>query len=204
MSNEVEEVGVPQLKVQKLSQLDVHNQIWQVATAAAIPGGTSGDKAVSVASLPAVTFPAMTGKLAPAEAGAPPDESGVLNPSSDVPPVTLGAVSVHNTSSMARAGAVKLSPSNAGLTKPSPLLPSPAKSGALLTLQRDVLPLELPAEEVRRVASHLHLLSLCGGPDKTQGLDKCVASWGAKCTVFDTEISAELDLVDEGLAEAKA
>ena len=58
--------------------------------------------------------------------------------------------------------------------------------------------MQIPEAEVRRIACSLHLLSLCGGPDKREGLDKCVRAWGAKCTVYDIEISPELDIVDEG------
>lgn len=57
---------------------------------------------------------------------------------------------------------------------------------------------DLPANEVRRIAPSLHLLSLFGGPDKTAGLDKRVLWWGAKITVFDLDISPSHDLVDEG------
>lgn len=51
---------------------------------------------------------------------------------------------------------------------------------------------------VRRIALSQRLLSLCGGPDKTEGLDKFVQHWSARCTVYDAEIDPEHDLVDEG------
>ena len=45
------------------------------------------------------------------------------------------------------------------------------------------------------------MLSLFGGPDKPDGLDKEVIEWGASITVYDMEISESHDLVDEGVWE---
>ena len=65
----------------------------------------------------------------------------------------------------------------------------------------DPLTSELPNSEIRRVAASLHMLSLFGGPDKPDGLDKKVIEWGASITVYDMEISESHDLVDEGVWE---
>ena len=65
----------------------------------------------------------------------------------------------------------------------------------------DSLASELPNSEIRRVAASLHLLSLFGGPDKPNGLDKKVIEWGASIAVYDMEISESHDLVDEGTWE---
>ena len=61
----------------------------------------------------------------------------------------------------------------------------------------DPLASELPDVEIRRIAQTLLLLSLYGGPDKVNGLDKMVIAWGASIKVYDLEISEAHDLVDD-------
>ena len=62
--------------------------------------------------------------------------------------------------------------------------------------------MDLPSDEVKRIAKTLRLLSLCSGPDKEQGLDKFVQQWGAQIDSFDVEISPTHNLLDEGVWEA--
>ena len=56
---------------------------------------------------------------------------------------------------------------------------------------------DMPIEELRRIAITLRLLSLCGGPDRPDGIDKVVREFGAAIDVYDLEISADHNLVND-------
>ena len=60
-------------------------------------------------------------------------------------------------------------------------------------------PSSLPDAEVRRQSQGVRLLSLCGGPTRSDGLDKFVEAWGASIDVYDLELSSDHDLTDEGV-----
>ena len=58
--------------------------------------------------------------------------------------------------------------------------------------------LRLPVDEVKRQAAGLHLLNLCGGPERADSVAVFVQTWGARITEFDVALSPEHDLCDEG------
>ena len=55
----------------------------------------------------------------------------------------------------------------------------------------------LPPTELRRIAASLRFLSLCGGPDRPDGIDKYVRELGANIDVYDLEITPEHNLLDD-------
>ena len=57
-------------------------------------------------------------------------------------------------------------------------------------------------QDVKRGAQGLNLLSLCGGPDREDGMDNFVAELGAVMIVLDLFPSAEHDIADEGRWQA--
>ena len=67
-----------------------------------------------------------------------------------------------------------------------PLIGLQPRSPTRNAVVTDALPQHLPLEEVKRVARSLRLLSLFGGPDRSDGIDKFVRELGAQIDVFDT------------------
>ena len=55
----------------------------------------------------------------------------------------------------------------------------------------------LPAEEVRRIAKGLRCLSSCGGPERSDGIDKYVIEYGAAIDAYDSEISERREWIDD-------
>ena len=52
--------------------------------------------------------------------------------------------------------------------------------------------------DVKRGAVVVHLISFCGGPERPDGIENFVQSWGARMTVLDVLRDKEHDMADEG------
>ena len=57
----------------------------------------------------------------------------------------------------------------------------------------------MPADEIRRLAPGVRLLSLCGGPGRADGLDVYIREWGAEVVVVDIVLSESHNTADEGV-----
>ena len=53
-------------------------------------------------------------------------------------------------------------------------------------------------QDVMRGAQSLKFISLCGGPERDDGMETYVGNWGACLVVIDTIRSSEHDIADEG------
>ena len=56
----------------------------------------------------------------------------------------------------------------------------------------------MSADDVKRGAVTMRIISVCGGPEREDGMENLIQDWNGQMDVFDLVRSSEHDIADEG------